>query len=123
MTAALMQFIMALVAVAAVARVEGTLEANAVSRDLEVNLVVPFDFAHHMMCWRSCFPDYIWFGREGGGGRSGGKVRGRWGGGFLNGFGTFLFGARIGICYLTSPPRATHLFPPHRPNKDLCAQI
>lgn len=83
MTAALMQFIMALVAVAAVARVEGTLEANAVSRDLEVNLVVPFDFAHHMMCWRSCFPDYIWFGREGGGGRSGGKVRGRWGGGLF----------------------------------------
>ena len=50
MTAALMQFIMALVAMAAVIRVEGTLEANAVSRDLEVKLVVPFDFAHYMMC-------------------------------------------------------------------------
>ncbi len=120
MTAALMQFIMALVAVAAVARVEGTLEANAVSRDLEVNLVVPFDFAHHMMCWRSCFPDYIWFG-EGGGGRSGGKVRGRWGGGLF---------ARLRCIFgwgknwnLLLEPRATHLFPPHRPNNDLCAQI
>ncbi len=110
MTAALMQFIMALVAVAAVARVEGTLEANAVSRDLEVNLVVPFDFAHHMMCWRSCFPDYIWFGREGGGreGRSG--VGG--GGGFLHGFGAFLFGARIGICYLPTPRHSIVSPPP-----------
>ena len=50
MTAALVQFIMALVTVAAVVRVEGTLEADAVSRDLEVKLVVPFDIAHHMMC-------------------------------------------------------------------------
>ena len=119
MTAALMQFIMALVAVAAVARVEGTLEANAVSRDLEVNLVVPFDFAHHMMCWRSCFPDYLVCGRGEVGREGQGSVAG---GGFLHGFGAFLFGARIGICFLTSPPRATHLFPPHRPNKDLCAQ-
>jgi hypothetical protein len=44
----ILQFIKALVAVAAVVQVEGTLEANAVSRDLEVKLVALFDFADHM---------------------------------------------------------------------------